>query len=174
MVTSFHSTNRQATSRSRDVLLPTLHRGPVQAEPSPLPVVGRLPGAAAAASLALCLDGDASDAAGEDRFAILVLDRSGDPLMPLGVHGDDEVVAIWRRLGAESGLPLVVIQEDGAVTAMGQQIGRVKLGAVRIRRRHGLLSGRRPRFLTRRKTARLPLRPAVYRGENLLTDGGGL
>ncbi|KMO37873.1 hypothetical protein VQ03_18565 [Methylobacterium tarhaniae] len=148
-----------------------MHRGPVQAEPSPLPIVGRLPGASAAGSLALCLDGDASDAAGEDRFAVMVLDRTGDPLMRLGTYGDDEVVAVWRRLGAETGLPLVVIQEDGAVSPMGQQIGRVKLGAVRIRRRHGLLSGRRPRFLTRRKTGRLPLRPLVYRDERLLTEG---
>ncbi|MGE7418374.1 DUF6101 family protein [Methylobacterium tarhaniae] len=169
MVTRFPSSNRQ-TAR-RDVGLPVIHRGPVQAEPSPLPIVGRLPGASAAGSLALCLDGDASDAAGEDRFAVMVLDRTGDPLMRLGTYGDDEVVAVWRRLGAETGLPLVVIQEDGAVSPMGQQIGRVKLGAVRIRRRHGLLSGRRPRFLTRRKTGRLPLRPLVYRDERLLTEG---
>ncbi|WP_083468086.1 DUF6101 family protein [Methylobacterium tarhaniae] len=169
MVTRFPSSNRQAARR--DVGLPVIHRGPVQAEPSPLPIVGRLPGASAAGSLALCLDGDASDAAGEDRFAVMVLDRTGDPLMRLGTYGDDEVVAVWRRLGAETGLPLVVIQEDGAVSPMGQQIGRVKLGAVRIRRRHGLLSGRRPRFLTRRKTGRLPLRPLVYRDERLLTEG---
>ncbi|KMO19014.1 hypothetical protein SQ03_08995 [Methylobacterium platani JCM 14648] len=151
-----------------------MHRGPVQAEPSALPIVGTLPGASAAGSLALCLDGDASDAAGEDRFAVMMLDRSGDPLMRLGIYGDDEVVAVWRRLGAETGLPLVVIQEDGAVAPMGQQLGRLKLGTVRIRRRHGLLNHRRPRFLTRRKTARLPLRPLVYRDEALMTDGGSL
>ncbi|MFH6784278.1 MULTISPECIES: DUF6101 family protein [Methylobacterium] len=177
MVTRFPSSNRQSSSSQaarRDVGLPVIHRGPVQAEPSALPVVGILPGASAAGSLALCLDGDASDAAGEDRFAVMVLDRSGDPLMSLGIYGDDEVVAVWRRLGAETGLPMVVIQEDGAVAPMGQQVGRLKLGAIRIRRRHGLLAHRRPRFLTRRKTARLPLRPLVYRDEALMTDGGSL
>ncbi|TNC10261.1 hypothetical protein FF100_23550 [Methylobacterium terricola] len=177
MVTRFPSSNRRSSSSNaarRDVELPVIHRGPVQAEPSALPIVGSMPGASAAGSLALCLDGDASDAAGEDRFAVMVLDRSGDPLMSLGLYGDDEVVAVWRRLGAETGLPMVVIQEDGAVAPMGQQVGRLKLGAIRIRRRHGLLAHRRPRFLTRRKTARLPLRPLVYRDEALMTDGGGL
>ena len=177
MITRFPSSNSRSSSSNaarRDVELPVIHRGPVQAEPTALPMVGRMPGASAAGSLALCLDGDASDAAGEDRFAVMVLDRSGDPLMRLGLYGDDEVVAVWRRLGAESGLPLVVIQEDGAVSPMGEQIGRVKLGAVRIRRRHGLLAHRRPRFLTRRKTGRLPLRPLVYRDEALMTEGGSV
>ncbi|MET7245233.1 DUF6101 family protein [Methylobacterium sp. EM32] len=177
MVTRFPSSNRRSSNSMaarRDVGLPVIHRGPVQAEPSALPIIGRLPGASAAGSLALCLDGDASDAAGEDRFAVTLLDRSGDPVMRLGIWGDDEVVAVWRRLGAESGLPLVVIQEDGAVSPMGEQIGRVKLGVVRIRRRHGLLAHRRPRFLTRRKTGRLPLRPLVYRDEALMTEGGSV
>jgi hypothetical protein len=40
------------------------------------------------------------------------------------------VVAVWRRLGAETGLPMVVIQEDGAVSSMGQQVGRSKAAAV--------------------------------------------
>ncbi len=104
----------------------------------------------------------------------MVLDRSGDPLMRLGLYGDDEVVAVWRRLGAESGLPLVVIQEDGAVSPMGEQLGRLKLGAVRIRRRHGLLNHRRPRFLTRAQDrppaaapAGLPRRGADDRGRSV-------
>ncbi|MGY2052821.1 DUF6101 family protein [Methylobacterium sp. JK268] len=172
MVTRFPSTNRHAVSRKVVGPLPTIHRGPIQAEPSPLPIVGAIPGSIGrAASVALCLDADASDAAGEDRFSVLLLDRAGDPLMRLGTYGDADVVAVWRRLGAETGLPLLVIQEDGAVTAMGAQIGRLKLGAVRIRRRHGLLNHRRPRFLCRRKTSRLPLRPAVHREEIRLTDG---
>ncbi|MBY0297311.1 MAG: hypothetical protein K2X71_14940 [Methylobacterium sp.] len=170
MVTRLPVPHRQAVARSSRDGLPSLHRGPIQVEPSPLPIVGRLPGAGVAASVALCLDNEASDAAGEDRFALLLLDKGGDPLMRLGTHGDADVVAVWRRLGAETGLPLLVIQEDGTTTAMGEQVGRVKLGAVRIRRRHGLLSGRRPRFLCRRKTGRLPLNPAVHRNEDRLTD----
>jgi hypothetical protein len=34
---------------------------------------------------------------------VLLLDRDGDPVMRLGLYGDDEVVAVWRRLGAETG-----------------------------------------------------------------------
>ncbi len=62
MITRFPSSNRQALRR--DAGLPVIHRGPVQAEPTALPMVGRMPGGSAAGSLALCLDGDASDAAG--------------------------------------------------------------------------------------------------------------
>ena len=43
-------------------------------------------------------------------------------------------------------------------------------GAVRIRRRYGALN-QRPRFLRRRKPARLPQRPTVHR-ERELTRGG--
>jgi hypothetical protein len=52
---------------------------------------------------------------------------------------------------------------DGDVSQPFQQIGRLQLGPVRIRRGKAVLSGRRPRFLVRRKTARLPRRPLVYR-----------
>ena len=47
------------------------------------------------------------------------------------------------------------------------QLGRVLLGPTRRRRRHGLLCHRRPRFLTRRKAARFPLRPQVHREPEL-------
>jgi hypothetical protein len=40
-------------------------------------------------------------AADAHRVAVLLLDRDGDPVMRLGLYGDDEVVAVWRRLGAE-------------------------------------------------------------------------
>jgi hypothetical protein len=47
----------------------------------------------------------------------------------------------------------------------------VQLGQIRIRRRHGVLNGRRPRFLTRRKTGRLPVRPAVHREREIIAGG---
>ncbi|OXE37711.1 hypothetical protein CCS92_35815 [Methylobacterium radiotolerans] len=40
------------------------------------------------------------------------------------------------------------------------------LGQVSIRRRQAGRGGRRPRFLARRKTGRLPARPQIFRGEN--------
>lgn len=101
---------------------------------------------------------------GED-FQVAVVDADGRTLIALGPYGEDEVIATWRRLGATSGLELMVARLDGALHKPYPQVGRLQLGGIRIRRRNGLLGGRRPRFLVRRKTARLPLRPEVHRGE---------
>jgi hypothetical protein len=105
---------------------------------------------------------------GED-FEIAVVDDGAETIMVLGRFGDDEVVAMWRELGATTGLPLVTQSEDGALQHPYPQVGRVQLGRVRIRRRHGLR--RRPRFLARRKTARLSRRPTVHREREITGDG---
>jgi Family of unknown function (DUF6101) len=60
----------------------------------------------------------------------------------------------------------MIVREDGVRVPVTEQIGRLILGRVRIRRRHAGLGGRRPRFLARRKTGRLPARPQIHRGEN--------
>ena len=122
--------------------------------------------AAAPAAIALrfrCRDGEA------ESFAIDVADAYGDTLLSLGAFSDEDVVAAWRRAGAASGLPLLIGRQDGSFTVVSPQIGRVQLGQIRIRRRHGLLNGRRPRFLTRRKTGRLPVRPAVHREREIFS-----
>lgn len=103
----------------------------------------------------------------DDWFAILVLDTAGATLLSLGAFPGEDVVAVWRSLGASSGLPLLMEREDGSREAAYDQVGRVQLGAVRIRRGHGLLSGRRPRFLVRRKTGRLPVAPQVFREDEI-------
>ncbi|HYY41949.1 MAG TPA: hypothetical protein VE775_04395, partial [Pyrinomonadaceae bacterium] len=59
-------------------------------------------------------------------------------------YDEADVIAVWRALGAASGLALMVRHEDGRIEQPFPQIGRVQLGAIRIRRRHGLLNGRRP------------------------------
>lgn len=102
-------------------------------------------------------------AGGVDMFEVAILDRDGGVLMALGPFEADEVVATWRSLGASSGLPLVIERQDGVREMPYPQMGRLQLGDIRIRRRHALLNGRRPRFLVRRKTGRLPLRPSVFR-----------
>lgn len=84
----------------------------------------------------------------------------------------EEAVALWRALGAATGAPLMLQGEDGRLETPYPQIGRLALGATRIRRRHGLLNGRRPRFLVRRKAARLPSRPQVFREPELAGAGG--
>lgn len=86
--------------------------------------------------------------------------------MAVGVFHEDEIVAHWRAFAATSGLPLAV-EIDGKLERPHPQIGRLMLGAIRIRRRHGVLKGRRPRFLARRKTGQLPHRPTVHRAKEI-------
>jgi hypothetical protein len=125
---------------------------------SPLGVIGRRGDQAAGLVLR-------ADASGGEEFQVAVVDAGGRTLMALGPYAEDDVIATWRGLGATSGLELMVASLDGSLQKPYPQIGRVQLGQIRIRRRSGLHGGRRPRFLVRRKTARLPLRPEVHRGE---------
>ena len=104
-----------------------------------------------------------------NRLDVAVVDADGHTLLRLGPYDEADVIAVWRALGAASGLALMVRHEDGRIEQPFPQIGRVQLGAIRIRRRHGLLNGRRPRFLTRRKTGRLPVRPAVHREREIVS-----
>ena len=133
---------------------------------SPLPVIGRTPGACRAAGLALAYAVEDAEITGSDRFSLIVGDAEGDELHRLGSFDEDDVVAVWRDIAARAGLVRMIVREDGALVPVSQQIGRLILGQVRIRRRHAGLGRRRPRFLTRRKTGRLPARPLIHRGEN--------
>ena len=117
------------------------------------------------AGVALRLDERAQD---HDAFELALVDERGGTLMVLGRFGEDEVVAAWRDLGAATGFPLITQSEDGVLQHPYPQVGRVQLGRIRIRRRHGL--GRRPRFLMRRKTARLPRRPTIHREREISGD----
>jgi len=125
---------------------------------------------AAAAPAAVALRLDCEDGATE-RFAIALVDAYGDTLLGLGMFSDEDAVAVWRRAGADSGLPLLIGRTDGSYDMPYPQIGRLRLGEIRIRRRRGALNGRRPRFLTRRKTGRLPVRPAVHREREIVSRG---
>ncbi len=87
--------------------------------------------------------------------------------LSIGVFDADEIVAVWRAFGLAAGLPLVLEREDGTLERPYPQVGRLQLGPIRIRRRYALLAGRRPRFLARRKTTRLPDRPTVWRGREI-------
>lgn len=109
----------------------------------------------------------------EGGFALALLDGQGREAMVLGPFCEEEVVATWRRLGLDSGLELMIETPEGALKAPYPQMGRVLLGPIRIRRRHGLLAGRRPRFLVRRKTGRVAPRPLIHR-EREIAGGRGV
>jgi Family of unknown function (DUF6101) len=79
----------------------------------------------------------------------------------------DEAVAVWRAASSATGLPMMIETADGAVQAPFPQIGRLALGPIRIRRSHGATVSRRPRFLRRRKTAKLADLPKIVNGSVL-------
>ena len=141
---------------------------PVAVTPTPLPILG----AGAATGVALAFADAAADACGEDRFALLLVDAQGEVAMRLGPFAEEEVVAVWRDLSAKGGLTRMLLREDGSIVPVSRQLGRLALGTSRQRRRNGSLSGRRPRFLARRKTARLPARPCIHRGESEIIARG--
>jgi hypothetical protein len=105
-----------------------------------------------------------------DWFELAVVDVTGTSRLRLGPFPADEVIALWRNMGETSGLPLMVRHADGQLEAAYDQVGRLQLGPIRVRRRIGVLKHRRPRFLTRRKTAALPPIPLIHR-ERELADG---
>jgi hypothetical protein len=118
-------------------------------------------------ALALRLTADAdSDAPAE----ILLLRAEGEPV-PLGLHDPDEVLALWRGIAARTGLPLVVIDEQGEEHALFPQIGRLALGRIYTRRCVRFLGDRRPRFHLRRATTALPRRPHVWAGREISSAG---
>lgn len=123
-----------------------------------------LRGGAGWRGIALRLAGGAI--ADDERFQLALTAGDGRSVV-IAVLDQDDAIAVWRDAGRASGLPLLLETSDGAVTEPYPQLGRLALGPTRIRRRHALLAGRRPRFLTRRKTGRLPERPVVIRGEVL-------
>ncbi len=110
---------------------------------------------------------------GEERFEIVGIDERGVGVITLGEFCEEDVVAIWRRLGAATGLMLMLQNPDGSLMEPYPQIGAVQLGTIHIRRRHGLLRHRRPRFLTRRKVGFQTARPLVFR-ENEIIAGSAV
>jgi hypothetical protein len=102
----------------------------------------------------------------EERFELALTAGDGRSIT-IALADQDDAVAMWRACGAASGLPLLIETGDGAVSEPYPQIGRLALGPVRIRRRHGFLNGRRPRFLMRRKPGVRQDRLVVLAGDRL-------
>jgi hypothetical protein len=99
-----------------------------------------------------------------DLMELSLVTADGRSIRIATVDGD-EAVAVWRGASAATGLAMMVETSDGLLQAPFPQIGRLALGAIRIRRAHGIMNGRRPRFLKRRKAARMPERPIMVSGE---------
>ncbi|RXM14611.1 hypothetical protein EO238_28600 [Citrobacter sp. AAK_AS5] len=56
---------------------------------------------------------------------------------------------------------MLIVEVDGTWRAIETRIGQVVVGRARPRRARSVMNGRRPRFLTRRKTGRPSAEPVV-------------
>lgn len=101
-----------------------------------------------------------------DRIEVVLAhrDRGFDvPLYDCAPDGDG--LAAWRGWSRALNLPLLIEDLDGRRVTTTERLGAVEVGRPRPRRRHSLLAGRRPRFLTRRRPAKLAPDAKVARGE---------
>lgn len=106
-------------------------------------------------------------ARGESDLRIVIVDAAGGSVSSLGPFPEEDVIALWRAIAASSGLTPMMRAWNGKTEPLACQLGRLRLGRVADRRRLGVLNRRRPRFLARRKSARLPVRPLVYREQEI-------
>jgi hypothetical protein len=101
--------------------------------------------------------------------AIDVVLEHGDPALSLPLFSSettDEIVAEWQAWGRVLGLPLLIAERDGSLREPFARIGALTIEAPTWRRRRRtLIARRRPSIRLRRRAARLPDSPAVYRGE---------
>ena len=111
-----------------------------------------------------------ADEDGRSTFEVALVYGEGEPEVQLRHTGDDDaIIAEWRTLAGQLGLPMLIQMPDGLVIEARQQIGLVQLGNVHLRRRCAAITKRRPRFLCRRKASRLPERPVMVRGIDFQT-----
>lgn len=107
-----------------------------------------------------------------DGVRIELLGFEGERLLALGPFDVEEALAVGRSIEQESGLTLFGRTEDRDPFApCGSPVA--KLDRTGARRRLAVLSGRRPRFLVRRKPAQWPRRPLVHR-EIEMVEGCGV
>ena len=87
--------------------------------------------------------------------------------VPLFVAAEgDDAVAQWKTWGRVLGVPLLVVENDGALREPFRRIGRLAVSAPGPRRRRrAAIRWRRPSILMRRKPGRSPAEPVVHRGE---------
>jgi hypothetical protein len=74
---------------------------------------------------------------------------------------DETVIAEWRRIGESLRLPLLILNGAGSLEAVADFA--TNLGVPR--RRGSPLSGRRPRFLARRRSGNLSILGIVHRND---------
>ncbi len=99
--------------------------------------------------------------------AVMLEHRDGALSVPVFVSADgDDALAAWKSWGRVLGLPLLVVEEDGALREPFSRIGRLDVNAPQARRkRRAAIRWRRPSILMRRKPGRPQAAPQVHRSE---------
>jgi Family of unknown function (DUF6101) len=104
---------------------------------------------------------------GEATAAVVLEHKDPSLSLPLFESGEaGEAFAEWRAWGNVLGLPLLVAEDDGVLREPFGRMGRVRVNAVRPRRRRrSALRRRRPSMPLRRKAGKIDKATPVYRGE---------
>jgi hypothetical protein len=106
---------------------------------------------------------------GDEPAAVAVMLEHRDSALnvPLFVAAEgDEAMVEWKSWGRVLGLPLLVVEGDGALREPFRRIGRIGVGqSAPRRRRRAAIKWRRPSILMRRKPGRPAAEPTVHRGE---------
>lgn len=114
------------------------------------------------------------EAVGADgRIRVFVELLHDDPALTLPLivgEEPEDVAADWQAWGHALDLPLLVIGQDGSVSAPLGETGGIVARPPRPRRRHSFFAGRRPRFLTRRKTGHSRPTEQLYGREIIARD----
>jgi hypothetical protein len=78
----------------------------------------------------------------------------------------DDAVAQWKSWGRVLGVPLLVVEDNGALREPFRRLGRINVGVpTPRRRRRTAIKRRRASILMRRKPGRSTATPTVFRGE---------
>ena len=87
--------------------------------------------------------------------------------VPLYMASDgSDAAAEWKSWSRVLGLPMLVVEADGALREPFRRIGRIGIGSPSPRRRRrSVLRRRRPSIPLRRKPGRPGATPTLYRGE---------
>ena len=97
-----------------------------------------------------------------------------DPDLSVTLHeanDDSEIQAEWRLWAKFLGLPTLVEREEGRAEPETAHMGGIAVARSRARRRGKTITGRRPRFLVRRKTGRVDADRASLAGAREIFPG---
>lgn len=95
----------------------------------------------------------------------------GGVIVTLELHHDDpelcipllvahdlcDIAADWRSWANAFRIPMLMVEADGVARPLDENIGEIRTGQSRPRRRYSYFADRRPRFLVRRRTGNLGL-----------------